>query len=138
MEFNPPPLPWPVGVHPEYTATTLEVHLCEDPTGRVWSYHTFASSEAEQASCQLRHHGVQQIAYALLTEAYRREAFVVALTELSRNPQMLEDYRNGDASARAHLETLVGTSAQEVMRRTLERMGSDIPREVLAMMSEAG
>lgn len=138
MDFKPPQLPWPIGVNPEYTATSLEVHLCEDKTGRVWSYHDFVSPEAEQAASQLRHHGVQQIAYALLTEAIRREVFVVALTELSKNPQMLEDYRRGEAVTRRYTETQLSDAAQLVIQRTLAKMGSDIAREVLAMMTEAG
>jgi hypothetical protein len=121
-----------------YSALTLEVHLCEDPTGRVWSYHDFQTPEDEATALGLRHAGAQQVAYALLTEAYRRECFVVVLTEMSQEPGFLDRYRSGDPEAHKALETRISEAAQEVMRRTLKKMGSDVSREILEMLLSAG
>ena len=137
-EFKPPPQPWKQGVQEGYTALTLEVQLCGDTTGRVWSFHDFKTPEDAETALKLPQGGAPQVAYALLTEAYRREVFVVALAELSQNPKLLDEYQRGTPEARAALEARDAQAAQEVMRRTLAKMGTGAPREILAMLLSAG
>ena len=134
MEHKPPPQPWKKGAQDDYTAVALEVHLCGDTTGRVWSYHDFQTPGDAEAALTLPHGGTQQVAYALLVEAYRRECFVTALAEMSHNPTFLDDYRKGTPEQREALESRISTAAREVMRRTLEKMGTGAPREILTML----
>jgi hypothetical protein len=137
MTFQPPPRPWKKGKQDGYSSFTLEVQVCGDSSGRVWSYHDYQSREDEETALRFPYAGTQQIAYALLTEAYRREVFVDALVELTKNPLYLEAYRNGDSEARKHIEDRLAEGSQEVMRRTLAKMGSDVSKEILAMLLES-
>ena len=137
MTFRPPPRPWKKGKQEDYSAFTLEVQVCGDSTGRVWSYHEYQSPADEEAALGFPFGGAQQVAYALLTEAYRREVFVDALVELTKNPLLLQAYQDGDSESRKQLEDRLAEASREVMQRTLARMGSDVPREILAMLLES-
>jgi len=138
MEFKPPPLPWPSGKNEGYSAFTLEVHICQDETNRVWSFHDFQTPEDQATSLTFSHGGAQQVAYALLTEAYRRECFVTALAEMSHNSTFLDDYRKSTPEEKEALEFRIAGVAQEVMRRTLAKMSTGVPREILAMLLNTG
>ena len=135
--YQPPPRPWKKGVHQTYKALVLEVHVCQDETGRVWSSNSFQGSEDEQTALKMPQGGTEQVAYALLTEALRREVFVDALVHLSRDPQFLVHYVAGDPETREEMEEHLTRAAREVMFTTMEKMGTAPAKEVLDLMLQA-
>ena len=134
MKFEPPPRPWKKGEQEDYKALVVEIHVCQDSTGRVWSSNSFQDLVDEETAQGMPQGGSQQIAYALLTEAYRREVFVDALVHLSRDPQFLVHYVAGDPETRLEMEEHLAQTAREIMAVTLEKMGFAAAREVLEMM----
>lgn len=132
---KPPPTPWVRGKQAGYTALDLVIHLCQDATGRVWSEHDFREALDEATSKTLKGFGNQQIAYALLVEAARREAFVDAMLTVQNNPDYLERYKAGDEALRDEMEAFIGDRATEVMTRTLRKMAPGIGKEILWMLT---
>jgi len=137
VSHQPPDRPWKKGKNPTYTALVVEVQICQDNTGRVWSGNSFPTSEDEEAALSMPQGGSEQIAFALLTEALRREIFVDALVHLSDNSQFLVDYLAGGPETRAEMEEHLAQSAREVMFNTMEKMGTTPAQEVLEMMIQA-
>ena len=130
-----PPTPWTRGKQEGYTSLDLVVHLCQDATGRVWSEHDFREALDEATSKTLKGFGNQQIAYALLVEAARREAFVDAMLTVQGSPDYLERYKTANKINRAEMEQFIGSRAAEVMTRTLHKMAPDIGKEILWMLT---
>lgn len=118
-----------------HTTLMLTVKVCQDPTGRVWSHHDFASAEDHALSGKMQGQGAAQVAHALLTEALRRETFVSALASLTADEKFLQTYKDADEEGRRKMEAALGTKVREVIWRTLGKMGQDAAREVLEMMT---
>ena len=77
---------------PASNVVSLEIRVCVDAAGCVWSLHKFATPDDEEKARGWAGGGIRQIAHALLTEALRRETFVCALVEMSRNPDFLAKF----------------------------------------------
>jgi hypothetical protein len=133
---SPPPTPWEKGAQKGYTAFSLTVDVCEDEFGRVWSGHSFESDTDEETALQLKNGGAPQVAYALLTEAMRREVFVLMLMRMSQDPEFLQQWRDADEEVKRGLEAELGFAARQVMTDTLSKMVAGVGREILTMLSE--
>ena len=133
--MNPPEQMRQKGEHDGHRTVVLEVRFCENPTGRVWSEHSFQTAEDETLSREMRGGGVRQVAHALLTEALRRETFVSALAKMSADPGFLSTYATADDEKQRELEQQLGGEVREVIWRTLGKMGSDAAREVLLLLA---
>jgi len=72
----------------------------------------------------------------LLTEAVRREVFLCALIELTKDPEFLSRYTAADDDAKAGMEAELGNAAKHVITRTLDKMVPGSVAEVLAMMAD--
>ena len=84
---GPPPGPWQKGQHAEYGLAVAEVIVIRDKSGRVFSKHQLQDDGdvgvvQDWPSC-----GIEQMAFALLTEATRREALLQMLLLESNSPQ---------------------------------------------------
>jgi hypothetical protein len=121
-----PDKPWTPGKHPTYTAFRLQVNVCQDGDGNVWSDHDFASLADEQVAQGLPQGSIPQVAHALLTEAVRREAFLCALLELGNSPDLLEDTEKAQPDIERY--------TTHVITKALEKMVPGAVAEVLAMM----
>ena len=130
---TPPPKPWHRGA--EYNYTEITVRVVETQDGWVFSEHDFASREdAESASKMQNGGGVKQLAYALTTEALRRETFLCFLVELSARPEALQRYMEGDDECReAFLRNLSNAALATIMGVSRKALPS-IAREVLHMV----
>jgi len=133
--MNPPEQLQHKGEHDGHRTIVLEVRVCEDPTGRVWSEHNFQSAEDETLCGQMAGGGVRQVAHALLTEALRRETFVSVLAKLSADPTFLAAYAGEGREKQQEIERQVGDAVREVLWLTSGKMGADTAREVLSMMA---
>lgn len=84
-ELEPPPRPWKPGKHPDYACFRLRVFVAE--TGdAVWSDHELEGPEDEAVLPNLLSGGLRQAAYALFTEAMRKEAMYTVLLKLQNDP----------------------------------------------------
>ena len=114
-----PEKPWVKGVHPEYTALQLVVNVCQDQHGNVWSDHGFLSPADEVLARGLPQGGAPQLAHVFLTEAVRREAFMCALLELTKDPDFLSRRAAGQHD---RVETDLQFFVTHTITRALEKM----------------
>jgi len=63
----------------------VEVEVCRDAEGRVFSSHGLQSDEDVQIALSWPSGGQEQVGFALLTEAVRREALLEILLVLSKD-----------------------------------------------------
>lgn len=131
-----PDKPWVPGKHPTYSALRLIVNVCQDEHGNVWSDHGFQTPADEQVAGELPQGGAPQVAHALLTEAVRREVFMCALIELTKEPGFLTRYQAADEAGQEQIRRDLAAAAQHVITRTLTKMVPGAVAEVLAMMAD--
>jgi len=118
---------------PAENVVSLEIRVCLDAAGCIWSIHRFASPEDAAKAQGWASGGTRQIAHALMTEALRRETFVCALVEMSRDPDFLAKFLD-DPQNQGVIEKALGGSAVEVIRSTAVRMAEGVARETLNML----
>jgi len=131
-----PQKPWKHGKHPEYTHLRVVLNLCQDEFGNVWSDHTFASSKDEALAAELSNGGHPQIAHALLSEALRREVFLLALVKMSSDPEFLRRWKDADEASRASIQEELEKALVEVVTKTAEKGASGVVAGVLTMLAD--
>jgi len=130
-DAKPPPLPWKPGKHEDHEVIHIEVLVCKDKYDRVFSTHALHSPMDEQVARMWKSGATQQVAFALLTEALRREAVVGLLVKLTDNPKYLIDFlampqEQRDAELEAMSVAMLGT-----VGKTAHQMARDIVREAV-------
>lgn len=131
---RPPDQPWDKGHHEAYTCLTIEVKVCQDANGRVWSIHDFQSPEDMKLAGMLQQGGVKQVAFALLTEAIRREAFLDVLAAMSENPEYVVKWLQGTPEEKQKIEHDLAVSMIRMMNASSRKMALGIAKETLAMI----
>lgn len=132
---TPPPTPWTKGSHEAYSAFSLTVDVCQDEFDRVWSSHCYETPEDEAVALQLKSGGAPQVAYALLTEAMRREAFVLTLVRMSKDPDFIQTYKTASDEVKRGMEADLGIAARQIMANTMSKMVAGVGREILSMVA---
>jgi len=134
---GPPPFPWKTGTSESYTAFTVAVDVCQDQRKRVWSDQRFPTAEDAAAAQTLDGDAIQQIAYALLTEALRRELYLDAMVELSNNPDFITAWVNADPQGKTKLEHELANAGLTVMFQGLGKMAPSVARETFLRVKDA-
>lgn len=128
----------PTGEHATGTTASLEIKICRDDKGNVWSLHQPLSPEDERIFTTWPGHGARAIAHGLLVEAMRREAYMCVLTKLTKDPALVETYAKGDPSIRKAVEEGMALAIRDNLEATLPRMIPDVAKEILNMVSDPG
>lgn len=126
--------PWERGQHPTHTAFDIVVNVCQSSEGAVYTQHFLAEEDSKWASA-LRSGGEEQIAFALLCEAVRREAFLETLIEGGKDENYIRRYGEGDEEVRAKMEKELEQRILSHMLRTVHRLAADKAKEVLKIIS---
>lgn len=129
---TPPSHPWRED-DPTYRLTQLLVKVIETDKGWVFSEHDYASEQDARTASEMRGHGVKQIAYALTTEAFRREGFLCLLAEMTKHADVLKWYTEGDDGFRTRFEERLTGAALATIMGLAQKMLPEITREVIAM-----
>lgn len=135
MSNSPDALWQPTGTYPSGSVARLEVRICLDNNGQVWSFNHPLLPEDERQFTSWPGCGVRAITHALLVEALRREAYLCFLTGMTRDADLLNKYVNGDESAKAEIERQLTAAVTEVVLTTTPRIAPDAVREILSMAS---
>lgn len=130
-----PKKPWKHGKQPGYIALRLTVNICQDEFGNVWSDHTFATPEDEALAADLKHKGPPEIAHALMSEALRREAFMLTLLKVSADPQFLQQWGQASKEDRALLQKKLEKGMVDVVHKTAEKNAAGVVEGVLTMLT---
>lgn len=104
-----PERPWKKGKNETYTCFNVTVRVAETQ-GNVFSDHELESQEDHQISSELSSGGLRQAAYALLTEALRKEALYTVLLKLQDSPTYLELYLKSDSDSKLKMESELGNA----------------------------
>lgn len=126
---------WKKGKHDTYTAFEILVHVCQDREGAVFTQHSLSDEDAQLAS-ELKSGGEEQIAFALLFEAVRREVYLEILVAESSGESLLEQYRQASEKEKASLQKKLARKTREHMLRTVNRFSFDAAGELLKVLSE--
>jgi len=86
---QPPPYPWSKGDNDDHAALVVEVHVCRDSHGRVFSNHRLQEKLDEDTAMLWPGGGQAEVGFALLTEAVRREAILELLVALTEDPEFV-------------------------------------------------
>jgi len=141
---HPPPFPWGRGeqrvevdgIRYAYTTVHVVVEVCRDEIGQVFSHHRLSDEGDEKTIGDWPGGGQQEVAFALLTEAVRREALVEFLVQMSNDKTFLEEIK---ALEGAELEAKLAelTKALRVqMNRTVGRLADAAIRETFALVTQ--
>jgi len=135
MPNQPPKFPWVKGAQPDYRAFILRVGVCQDNDKNVWSYSDLEDEMDKQTCNSLPSYGVEQIAFGLLCEAVRREAYLQILMRLSNDNDYLAKYNSPEADEmRQELTAALAKS----LHGSIDRMAADAAGEVLSMFTTKG
>lgn len=134
---TPPKALWKkTGTYSEGSVASIEVRVCLDPQGNLWSVNQPATPKDDATFKSWKGHGVRAITHAMLTEAVRRESYMCVLAQLTKDPTFVQSYANGDPSIRSALEDDLVRVVQETLAATLPKMIPDSVREVLDMVAK--
>jgi len=135
LSNTPPKRPWKKGKRPEYLCSILEMKVVENSKGWVFSDHDFQTPEDAAVANSMRGHGVRQIAFALMTEALRREAYLCCLAELSKDLGFVTKYKEATESTQREMEQALSNAALAVVMGEAQKMLPNISREILTSVS---
>ena len=131
----PPPKPWITGEQNGYKTLKVTVTMVEGPTGLIWSGHDFSTEEDRQLAGGLRGQGDRQLAFALLTEALRREAYLSALVKLTRDRGLVSRWDGVPDDQKRDIEAELARQASSVIEGTLSKLAPGVAREILEMLA---
>ena len=132
---KPPPRPWRRGIHPDHKVLHLLVRVVENSYGWTFSESVFEDPGDEEIAARMSSGGHRQIAFALLTEACRREVFLQVLMQMSApgGRHLLVLYAKGGEDREKVIEQ-VTNHAITVMARTIKKMMRPAVEGVFEMM----
>ena len=125
---------WEPGEHPTHTAFEVCVSVSQCKDGALYTTHA-VSEESGELARTLPSNGEEQIAFALLREALRREVFLGLLITQTKDAAFLQKYREGSEDFRKEVEVELVKRAYEQMLRTVVHQAPDIVKEVLRMLT---
>lgn len=112
---------WTKGRHDDHDVVVIEVHVRRDANGRVLSAHAPQDTADQETLLSWPSGGMEQVGFALLAEATRREAMIDVLLQASKDPAFLPWWRSaGEAERDAALAKMargMRASMDEVVRR---------------------
>jgi len=111
----------------------MEVEVCQDQYGRVWSRHDFQGQADAETAQGMPQSGIQQVAFALLTEAIRRESYVDLIVEIGKDPGFEKRYRGATPEQREAIVLDLAGSTIKIVNGSLRKMALGITQEILAM-----
>lgn len=137
MATKPPAALWKkTGNYPDGSVASIEVRVCLDPQGNLWSFNQPATPKDDATFMTWKGHGVRAITHAMLTEALRREAYMCVLAQLTKDPAFVQSYANGDPPIRSAMEADMNKAVREVLEITLPKMIPDAVLEVMYMVAK--
>lgn len=113
----------------------LTVAVRQDVHGRIVSAH-FPETETDEATLQTwRGGGLEQVAFALLTEAVRREALLDVILKASVDPGITRCWASSSEEERAAILQGLVKGAQESMGFAIDRLIESAMRSALDMIT---
>lgn len=135
--IQPPPFPWISGVTDKYRCFSLLVEILQTNEGFVFSNHKPATDKDEQTATTFPNGGLEQIAFALLMEAVRRETFILAMVNMTKDKEYLTKYSEMGEEERMEVETELAENVKEVLKKNINQMSFPTAKEILFMITKS-
>jgi hypothetical protein len=116
---GPPPGPWQKGQHTVYDLVVAEVTILRDEVGRVYSQHKLQDEGDVGVASKWPSCGIEQMAFALLTEATRREALLQMLLLESKSPEQFKQLQEMSPEDRQAKFEEMGRKLRLQMNKTI-------------------
>lgn len=127
---NSPPLPWYKGSHKDHSVAVVEVEVCRvHHTGHVFSTHHLQDQVDNSVVMAWPGGGQEQVAFALLTEAVRREAILEFLVQMSHDPEWLPTLQAMSDEERDTKFKELGVSLTKVVQNIVDGIAENCVRE---------
>jgi len=138
MSNTPPKFPWVKGIQPDYRSFVVRVGVCQDNHNNVWSYSDLEDQTDMQTCDTLPSRGVEQIAFGLLCEAIRREAYLQILMRLTADNNFVDNFMSmSDDDKKSALDALSASTVAS-LKSSVDRMSADACHEILMMLANKG
>jgi len=122
---------WPKGTFPTYDAFVMEVGVRKDHAGSWQSYRRLQDdSDHTVAEKMSNSGGMEEGAWALLSEAVRAEALLQLLVSLSNRPDLQESLRSAEKAPEDLIEELSANTVKQ-LKLTLDKVAKDFVRETI-------
>jgi len=130
------PPPWPKGAHDDYAAFVIEVHVRRDDGGAMRSASGLQDDADQAVAAEMGSSGgMEEGAWALLSEAARAEAMLQLLVKLSNDAEFKAKITDDPALSDDLIENL-SKDTLEQMRRGLEALLPVMARESLQIVRD--
>ena len=93
LDTKPPVYPWQRN-NPDYSLLKIEVEICQDKNGRVYSAHKPQTPEDLAVAQSLPLYGLESTSYSLILEGARTEALLDMILNMSQNPDFLDSLKS--------------------------------------------
>jgi hypothetical protein len=124
-------IPWKIGEHEGMKHLMVEVHVCQDALGRVFSGQRLSEGSGEIAK-SMKSGGEEQIAYCLAQEAIRREAFLECLVKLQdQGKEWFEEYAEKAEEEQKETRDDLCQAVARVLLGIVSRIGDDTMKEAI-------
>jgi len=125
------PAPWPKGIHADYSAFVLEIHVRRDKSGDLHSARQLQDECDERTTEHMGSTGgMEEGALALLTEALRAEAMLQLLVKISNDAEFKEKVASEDVDMLDLIENLSKDTLEQV-RRELDKFAPRVAEEAI-------
>lgn len=120
-----PTYPWKKGKQPGYEMAVVEVEICLDDLKQVYSSHRPADYEDQEMLMSWPSGGQEHVAFALLSEATKREAIFSLLLNISNKPGFLEFLAGLSEEERDKAFEDISTVVMHTMGQHVQRLAKD-------------
>jgi len=132
---QPPPRPWKKGKQADYEVIHILLEICQDDRHRVFSSHRPAEREDEELALTWRSGGLEQTAFAFLTEAIRREAILQTLLFKSNHPDLFQRLEEAEGEEREKLVEDLRNRLEFQLQGVISRLALGAVEEALHTVS---
>jgi hypothetical protein len=128
--------PWTKGIHRDYTAFVMEVHVCRDRVGVIRSFRCLQDARDEEAASALPGSGgMEEGAWALLTECARAETLLQVLVKLSNDVEFHKKIVQGTEIDSELIENFTKATLDQI-RRGLDEVLPSVVREIITTVRD--
>jgi hypothetical protein len=131
----PPPRPWKKGDQGHYSALVVELRICRDAGGRVFSEHILQDDADREVAMSWEGGGQEEVAFALLVEAVRREALLEAMMAATKDPHLLSGFAQFSIEEREGVVRDLTQRLRVQVEGVVSRLASGAVEEALHSLS---
>jgi len=128
---QPPPTPWKKGEYQDHRVFVIEVEVCCNKHGQVFSAHKLQDQDDHKVAMSMSSGGIQESAFALLQEALRREANLQSLICLGSRPGFKESLQG---NSKEEVVEELAASLTKIITDQTSKLAKPVVQEMIEML----